>query len=98
LIGKLKLTAIAHGLTLVLAVCALMTSVVIGAIAFPWLLAGSLDGRWQAMVAFAIWLGLSAAQGWLFLSGIRHHNGARANLHLLASVLPAVAFIYVVSL
>jgi hypothetical protein len=78
-----------------------MISAVVGAIAFLWLLAGSLDGRWQAMLALAVWLGLSVGQAWLFIRGVRaHENGqhAPANLCLLASALPALGFIYLISL
>ena len=101
MILRLKPATIGFAFALASAACALIVSVVIGAIGFLWLIAGILDGRWEAGLAFVIWFTLSAVQLWLFFHGIRHAESGRsrkATLYLLGSTLPAAVFLYVVTL
>jgi hypothetical protein len=96
-----RLSSLTYGLAFLIAVCAAIVSALVGLMTLPWLLAGTLDGRWQAVLTFLVWLAFTAAQFQLFRVAPKRRDAGVVSLgafYLLVSTSPALAFIYVISL
>ncbi len=99
--GEARLASLTHGFAFLVAVCAAITTTILGSIALLWIVAAALDGRWQGVLAFAALSALVAAQIWLFFAALKRRDAGRVSLgtiYLAGSSLPALAFMYAASL
>ncbi len=99
--GENRIASLMYGLGRLTAVCAAIVSAIIASTALLWLVAGALDGRWQAVASLVALFSLAAVQIWLFFAALKRRDAGQTlvgTLCLLGSTVPTIVFLYVVSL